>query len=478
MNHYWTVNFNSTSSLVGGAVVAGAGENTSIYYNPATISEMKDGSNFSFTSSLFTWNIYSFKDALGDGIKAKTNNFLVQPPFIAFSHRPKNKRKLSLAATVMTRAKEDFQLDYNESAYYNVLTNLPGDEKYNTAFKYHNYYVDTWIGGALAHQVNSKFSYGVSLFVSIATFKYSFEYSATAYSVNDTLDPAEYPQSKRIAQGTYSELIKFTDYRILFKAGLSYKTGSWRFGLNLTTPTIRAFSSGKYGARSYLVSNISVSEHQFLPDFEINDAQEDGQIRTNFKMPFSLSVGVIKDFDNNEKRLYFSAEFFNRINAYKIADAEINEDITKPIIYNALDNKDWLSYAMATKSFVNVALGYSWKINEKLEFLNALRTDFSSIKNADLSSYENYNVIKTSDYNTYHYSAGLKFNIKKNSFIAGGQASFGFENNLKQITNFTHPMEINLDDNRVLQGPLEYNMRVMYWGFNIYIGANLNFLKD
>jgi hypothetical protein len=195
-------------------------------------------------------------------------------------------------------------------------------------------------------------------------------------------------------------------------------------------------------------------------------------------MPFSLSVGVIKDFDNNEKRLYFSAEYFNKINAYKIVDAEINEDITKPQIYDALDNNDWLSYAMATKSFVNVALGYSWKINEQLEFLNALRTDFSSIKNADFSSYENYNVIKTSEYNTYHYSAGLKFNIKKNSFIAGGQASFGLENNLKQITNFTHPMEINLDDDRVLQGPLEDNMRVMYWGFNIYIGANLNFLKD
>ena len=36
MNHYWSTNFNSISSLLGGAVVAGMGDNTSIYYNPAT----------------------------------------------------------------------------------------------------------------------------------------------------------------------------------------------------------------------------------------------------------------------------------------------------------------------------------------------------------------------------------------------------------------------------------------------------------
>jgi len=42
INHYWIQNFNSVSSLIGGAVVAGDGDNSSIYYNPATIVEMQN----------------------------------------------------------------------------------------------------------------------------------------------------------------------------------------------------------------------------------------------------------------------------------------------------------------------------------------------------------------------------------------------------------------------------------------------------
>lgn len=477
MNHYWSVNFNSTSSLLGGAVVAGMGDNTSIYYNPATITEMETGSNLSFTSSLFTWNTYRFTDMLGEGSKLKSSNFSAQPPFISFAYKPKISN-VSLAAVILTRVKEDFELLWNKSKYYDVLKHLPGEEKYNTSFSYRNYYNDTWVGLAMAHELSSKFSYGITLFVSGATLKYMYEYSASAYSTNDTLDPLLYPQAKRIAEGAYSESFRFTDYRILFKTGVSYKTGKWKFGLNITTPSIHLFSSGNEAARSRLNSNISVSTTEFIPDFLINDAQAGSQLKTNFKLPFSVSFGLIRDIGNNNKRIYFATEFFSRIKGYKVIDAQINEDITLPQIYELLDNKDWLSFASSTRSFINLVVGYSWKIRDNLEFLNSVRTDLSSIRNADLDNYNTYNTQKTSTYNIYHYSAGWKFNIKKNSFIAGGQVSFGYSKDQKQVANFTEPVEINLADDIVLQGPLENSMDVRYWGFNLYIGATLNFLKN
>jgi len=414
---------------------------------------------------------------LGDGTKLKSNNFSAQPPFISFAYNPKISN-LNLAAVLLTRSKEDFELSWNKSTYYHVLTHLPGDEKYDAAFNYRNYYNDTWIGLAVAHEVTQKFSYGFTLFGSGATLKYLYKYSASAYSINDTLDPDLYPQSKRIAEGAYSESFRFTEYRLIIKGGVSYQTGKWKFGLNLTSPSIHLFSSGNEASRSRLNSNISVSTTEFIPDFLINDAQESSELKTKFKTPFSISIGFIRDIGNKDKRLYFAAEYYSRLKGYKMVDAQMNTDITLPYIYNLLDNKDWLSFATSTRSFVNLVIGYSWKIREQLEFLNSIRTDLSSIRNAGLDNYSTYNTQKTSDYNIYHYSAGWKFNIKKNSFIAGGQVSFGYARDLKQTANFTEPLEINIADDLVLQGPLENTMNSRYWGFNLYIGATLNFLKN
>jgi len=477
INHFWSVNFNSTSSLLGGAVVAGQGENTSIYYNPATITEMETGSNLSFTSSLFTWNTYKYADMLGEGTKLKSSNFNAQPPFISFAYKPKISN-ISLAAVILTRAKEDFELSWNNSAYYDVLTHLPGVEKYDAAFDHRNYYNDTWVGIAMAHELSPSFSYGITLFGSGATLKYLYLYSASAYSINDTLDPALYPQSKRIAEGTYSESFRFTEYRLIIKGGVSYKTGKWKFGLNITTPSMHLFSSGNEASRAKLNSNISISTTEFIPDFLINDAQKGSDLKTKFKTPFSVSIGLIRDIGSKNKRLYIAAEYYAPIKGYKMIDAQLNTDIALPYIYDALDNKDWLSFASSTRAFVNVVVGYSWKIREHLQFLNSIRTDLSSIQNASLGDYSTYNLQKTSSYNMYHYSAGWRFNIKKNSFIAGGQVSFGYAKNHKQAANFTEPLEINLDDDTVLQGPLENKMNSRYLGFNLYIGATLNFLKN
>ncbi len=477
MNYYWSTNFNSISSLLGGAVVAGEGDNASIYYNPATIAEAEQGSNFSLTSSLFTYYTYTYKDALGDGTKLYTDYFIAQPPFISYTYRPKSDSKFRLSAAVLTRVKEDINMVSAHSKYYDVLHNLPGEEKYNSLFNYRNSYIDTWVGVAFAQQVTEGFSYGVSLFVSEASIKYRYRYATSAYSVNDTLDPEIYPQSQRIAEGTYEEAFKFTDYRLIFKVGVLYKSGSWRFGLNLTTPSVYLFSSGKQAIRAELVSNISLSNDDFLPDYQIFDGQTDNQLKTDIKLPLSISIGFIKEFGDNKKRLYFTAEFYKRIKSYKMISAEINDDITDDQIYELLENKDWLSFAYATRSFFNVALAYSWRIRKGREFLNSFRTDLTSIRNADMGEYSHYNVIKTVDYNRFHYAAGLKFNIKKSNFIAGGELSFAYNNNIKQIANFTDPVELNTKDNRVLQGEIKNDMSIMYWGFSVYIGATLNFIQ-
>lgn len=473
MNHYWVHNFNSTSSLLGGAVVAGDGGNTAIYYNPATIPEMEKGSNFSLAANLFTWNFYTFKNALGDGIDVKSDNFLVQPQFLSYTYRPKKLHGLSIAVAVLTRVKEKLEINYADANYVDVLDRYAGDEKYNTTFSYRNEYADTWVGAALAHQVNNKFSYGVSMFISFSNLIYAYTYSASAYSTSDSVPSDQF----RVSEGSYIESARFTDYRLLWKFGFQWKLNHWRLGLNMTTPAWRVFSSGKKAFREENRTNISFND-VVLPDYTIFDGQSKSELTTNYKSPASISFGLVYIRPNKGQRFYFSAEYFARIKGYKMVDAQINSDIGPPQYSEFLENEDWLSFAYGSDPLINLAIGYSWDLKENLVFLNAFRTDFSSVNNLDLGDYEGYNYMKTTSYNIYHYSAGLQFTIKNNQFIAGGDFGFGYKKNQQQITNFSDPVEFNPENRLSLQGPLENNMNAYYFGFSIYIGATLNFIKE
>lgn len=474
MNHYWGHNFNSISSLLGGAVLAGDAGNTAIFYNPATIGEMQSGNNLSLAANLFSWNFYDFKDALGDGIGLYDDNFLLQPQFISYSYKPK-KKGLNISFSGLTRIKEQVEMIYLNSEYKDVINYIPGDEKYNTTFNYRNDYTDSWIGAALSHDVSNRFSYGISVFASFSSLNYRYNYSAMAESLIET-DSGNY--LIRSAAGGYSERVKFTDYRLIAKMGFAYKLSNWRLGLTITAPSWRLFSSGKNAQR--IENQVNISRNGLpagFSDYNIFDGQEKSQLKTNIKMPFSTGLGFIHDLPNKDQKLYVSIEFFAPIKAYKMVDAEINPDITTENVYDTMSNKDWTSYTYAANMVVNLAVGYSWTLSKDLKFMNALRTDFSSINYADLGEYADYNTIHTTYYNIYHYSGGVEFSIKRNKFIAGGDFAFGYQKNVKQIANFSDPVEYEEQSGRALQGPIENKMDIYYFGLSIYLGATLNFSK-
>lgn len=158
-------------------------------------------------------------------------------------------------------------------------------------------------------------------------------------------------------------------------------------------------------------------------------------------------------------------------------DAEINPYITSPSKYESLPNKDYLSYAFKADPVFNVVVGYSWTLNNNFRFVNALRTDFTSIQSINSEELDGYNYIKTENFNIYHYSAGLNFTFKNNNVTAGGEFSFGAKNNIQQMVNFQDPIEYNPENGSALLGPLTNEAYIRYYGISIYISATLNFFN-
>lgn len=476
MNHYWSLNFNSQSSLLSGAVVAGDGGNTSIYFNPATISEIKTGANLSFAATLFTWGVYHFTDALGSGVNMTNTSFNVQPQFLSYSYRKKDS-KLAFAITVLTRMKERFDISYYNSTDIDILQSSPGLENYNVAFKYFLDYQDNWFGFATAYDVNERFKIGASLFLSATYLSYRTQTSIHAFSTTDTLWVDGVPNPSTVAESTYGEDFKFTDYRLIAKLGFSYIADHWRFGLNLTSGSLSLLSTGKEAHRLQEMSNITNPENdEFMPGYVIVNGLTDADISASLKYPFSVSFGFIHEINKSENRLYFTIEYFHGIKPYKMISAPINDQITSDIIYDKLKNKDWLSIVDVAKPVLNVAIGYRWELSKNLMFLNGFRTDFNNINGADYKQYSSYNKINSTNINIYHYTGGVQFYfLKKYLLVAGGELSFGYDKNQRQLANFTDPVEYNSNYQRVLQGPLEDKMGVYYFGFNVYLSATFKF---
>ncbi len=479
MNHYWALNFNSQSSLLSGAVVAGDGGNTSIYFNPSTISEMENGTNLSFAASLFTWGVYRFKDALGTDISITNVSFHVQPQFMSFSFRPK-KSKFAFAFTALTRMKERFDINYYNSEEIDIIASNPGIENYDVAFRYYLEYTDNWFGMASSYDVSEKFKIGLSLFLSSSYISYRTTTNTIAFSPNDTTWVNGVPNPGPVSEGLYTESFKFTDYRLIAKLGFSYVIERWRFGLNITTPSLSLFSSGKEAYRKYRMANITNPDNdEFMPGYVIVNGQTGKDITTRIKVPFSISFGFIYEVDSDENRLYFTMEYFAGIKPYLLVDAPVREDITSQIVYDQLQNKDWLSVADVAKPILNVAIGYRWKINNDLMVLSGLRTDFNNINNADYKDYSSYNKINSTDINIYHINGGIQFYfLKKHLLVAGGELSFGYDKDKEQMANFSDPVEYNSEDHRILMGPLEDKMDIYYFGFNIYLTATFNLSKN
>jgi hypothetical protein len=476
MNHYWTMNFNSESSLLSGAVVAGDAGNASIYFNPANISEIKKGSNLSFAASLFSWGIYSYRNALGDDIHMTGINFNVIPQFLSYSFRS-NDSKLSFAVTAITRLKESIDLDYYNSRQLDVLSEIPGKENYSTSYTYQLNYIDNWIGLAGAYDLSERFKVGTSLFISIAQLNYKNLNSAVAFSPTDTIWVDNIPNPSFVAEGSYNESYRFNHVRLIGKIGFSYILDRWRFGLNITTESVPLFSVKNEALRTQRVSDITNPETgEYLHGYVITNGLVGSDLNTRLKYPSSVSAGFIFDVEKDKKRLYFTVEYFSRINPYRMVQAPIRDDITSSIVYDRLKNKDWLSVADASREVFNVAIAYRWKLKRDLLFMNGFRTDFNNVKNVNYGQFNDLNKINTTNFDIYHYNAGFQFYLlKKYQMIAGGELSFGYATNLEQVANYSHPVEYNPDDNRILQGPLQKDMDIYYFGFNIYLGITLNF---
>jgi hypothetical protein len=475
-NNYWTRSFNEESSLLSGAVVGGGSGPTAIYYNPASISEVK-ASKLSLNASLFSFDFNNIQNALGDDIDIKSSRGNIEPRFISYMIKSRRYEKWSFEVAILNNENSKMEITESVDKRIDILTAIPGEERYFAFYKHSNQFRDDWIGFGGSVKLHDRLFAGFSMFVTIKSLEYDNSLDIDAYSLNDSIFVDNEYIPFYVAGYESSEYLKFNDYRLTWKAGMLYKTETFSIGVSLTTPSLGGiYSDGKRVTRKEKQSNITMPDTgEPVPDYIIVDYKEKKDVQVSYKTPFSIAAGFTYYFADGKRTFYSSVEFFSKINPYRMVETQESPAIGPDFKSNEVLFSEWLTYVSGAKPVFNVALGYSWTLKKDLLLMGGFRTDFNSIKNFDYQQYTGYHKVQSINLDLYHITCGLSWNIFGQDIITGLQYSLGRNRNQQQLADLSDPVEYNTTENIPLQGDRNYNMNVLYNSISLYFGASFNF---
>jgi len=289
INNYWSYNFNEESTMIAGAVVGGGAGASSIFYNPAIISDINE-SKLSLNASLFAYEINNANNILGEGIDLQSTRFYAIPRSVSFMYKPPNHPGWSLEFAYLNVANSEYSgVNFTEKNI-DILTYLPGTEQYQAYTDLKTDIRTDFFGAGGSIKLSENFFVGSSMFVSVNS-KYSI------YQLDINASPTSAASSNEIAYYNAlhetQEMVKFNDYRLLWKLGIFYKKSRFSAGLNITTPSVGGiYSDGKKVMRKQSQNNITNPETgEPMQNFLIVDYAEKKEVSVTAKSTFSIASG-------------------------------------------------------------------------------------------------------------------------------------------------------------------------------------------
>jgi len=427
--HYWSEQYGGDASLLGGAAIAGVGDNSAIYYNPAAMAFQSTHQKFSISANAYRMRYVKAEHGLGQDLHFDGFNMMVNPQLIAGIIHFKNAPKWRFSYALITKNMYHFKLNTQVSFVSDILESENGEEYFIGNYEFENSILDQWAGIGASFLVSEHFAIGLSHFGIYRNYKYHNNIELTAFP----LDTAYHHISE------FRSSINFDYWNIsgIFKLGLNWNYDKFSIGINLTTPTFRITGSAKE-QRIFKIVNLD-----FVTDVDFAVIDRETNMASHHRYPGSIGLGV--NYVVNEKLVtYFSTEYFLPLAEYYVFSSDIHPksypELTEPEIEQIFGDAPFISFIEASKQVFNFGVGVRWRYKENLYFLGGFRTDFNH--NA-LGDYDLQRVVAESiNWDLYHVSFGIRKTGKK-ILTTGLEFLFSPKTKTKSFVNLSDPDEDN-----------------------------------
>jgi hypothetical protein len=408
-DHYWAQQYGAMSTLMGGAMTGGPGDNSAVYYNPAALAFIKNLS-LSIDASVYRISEIMIKNGGGNGINLSSGQISNYPQIIAGMVNVGKSNKLKLAYTLLTRNYNNILMNehFSEKASNTNTGNpYPGSESFIGVYDYVNLLNEQWLGIGFGYNITKQFSVGATLFGS---------YRNQSYQLTNYIREIKYINQEYILNTTTNGgATKYHVASLLAKIGVAWFNGPWKLGVTLTTPSLGLYGKGdtKKENSSMVVSG---NPDDLTGNYLISELVSN--VKTTYKHPLSIAWGV--DFHLPKTRIAISAEYFFKINSYHMMQPDATPFVYPPTllqvdtITSKLDT--YLNIDKAAKPVFNAGIGISQAIYKNITLLLGANTDFSSFEKVKET---NLLLFGLGNWHLYHISAGLSYRKRKHLLAAG-----------------------------------------------------------
>ncbi len=339
--HYWTQQYGPKAGLLGGVIIGSVDDFSAAFYNPGGLAFV-DRPSLAISAQFFERETVQLEDGGGQGVDLGTSRSGLQPSLIA-GRLPFGGERQSWTYSLLTRQRVRTDVISSLALSGDELDPELELERAIGTFRLENELRDTWAGLSWAYQASPGFGLGLTMFG-------SWRQQRRRDEIVTQIEEDDASTAARIDLAGYDYKVG----RLLWKLGLAWNPAAQlSLGLTVTTPALQVLGDAEMG----------LSRGRYGTDSD--DALEGAIGETDeatYKSPLSVGLGGAYRFGGT--RIHASAEWFDAIDEYAVADVPASGMGT-----------DTLSLAVvhAARSLVNwgvgVQHGFSPKVSGYASFL-------------------------------------------------------------------------------------------------------------
>jgi len=391
--HYWTHQYGTRATLLGGAVVGSVLDLSGTYYNPGVLSLIEDPDTF-IAAKVFQYPRITLEDFGKKDNNLNTSTVGPAPTLVAGRLKFKGLGKHWLGYSLLTRQEVNFDLAGSFSTQLD-LSPVPGLEALVGDVRLDEKLTESWVGLTWAYKVKKNIGIGVTQYLMVRSHRANFQLLA------ETLN-----SSGEIALAMGARKYSYQNWRLLWKLGAAFDFERVTLGITLTTPSLKLYGTGSTGMNTTGVGwNLGDGAKG---DFLAADYQEG--VDASFRTPISLALGSTLKLKN--VRLYGTVEWFSPMGKYEVITGE---DFTAQSTGQKLSNK--ITHEL--ESVLNFGAGIEYILSPRLRTYGSFTSDFSA-RNPGTDTN-----LTVSDWDIFHLMAGADFGIKRAAFTLGLGYAFG-----------------------------------------------------
>lgn len=394
-SHYWTSQYGTRATLLGGAVIGSVLDLSGTYYNPGGMSLIEKPDTL-MAAKVLQYPRVTLVGADRENIPLNSHNPGPAPSLIAGTFRFRGLHRHWFGYSYLSRQDVKLGVSVSSTGIRDVLPEAPGLEDYATQFRLDEKVSERWFGLTWSYKISKNVGVGVSQYIAVRSHRASTQEIVEALTAEG-----------RVAMALGARQYQYHHLRALWKVGLACDFKAITFGLTMTTPSLAISGSGSTGVNSTVIA-LDMDGDGGGDDFLAADYSE--RLSASYRTPLSLAAGMT--FKLQKVRVYWSTEWFARVRPYTVVDAaEFTAQSTGELL--TTDVTQELSAVM------NAGVGFEWIYSPRFKGYASFATDFSAKKSGTSTN------ISLTDWNINHFMTGAEFAVKNSALTVGLGFSFG-----------------------------------------------------